>query len=490
MKKLIGLILVFAIFFSVFGVSYAEWREEKLKELSKATAKEDLMANSYESIRISLLPTEDFSEGYIALFSGTATKEVDYRFQNLEEMYTFMEEVYPTQMGVYQIYLYLDPIAIAESNLEKKVDTQTDYEDHLEALFSLYEETRFACVLPAYSVQYWEDADGRVTAKEEELLDFVKRTDEHSNVETFFLGFEEWLINNPGNYVSGTLNNSDIHALLTGLVMRDVFLEERKYLVTTETLEEKLELTREVCEKVEGDVYADLSKLDVVLIGDSILGNYTDSASVAGVIEGFTGANVYICAQGGATAAPTKEFPFNFEDMVRRFLVNSVEDLDDCTFKSEVEKFHTYAKSKREKVFILNFGINDYYRGIDIADFEASYRNGIQSIKEAYPEAEIVVMGANFVTMYNNGEDLFNENTKGLVSYVDVTEKVAKEEGTFYLDNYQYFLEMVEEKLVEDVDDLLADKTHPNEDGRYLIGQRIIKVISDGIEIENSKKTK
>ena len=67
------------------------------------------------------------------------------------------------------------------------------------------------------------------------------------------------------------------------------------------------------------NVYPDLSDHCLVFFGDSVIGNYTDSASIPGVVAGLTGAAVYNCGYGGNSAALGEERTISLPGIVDAF---------------------------------------------------------------------------------------------------------------------------------------------------------------------------
>ena len=131
-------------------------------------------------------------------------------------------------------------------------------------------------------------------------------------------------------------------------------------------------------------------------------------------------------------------------------------------------------------MFVINYGLNDYYNGAalvsedpyDISTYGGALRGGIQKLKEAYPDAQIVLMTPNFTTYFDYGQGRNSEEGGMLEDYAKLALEVAKEQQIEVLDNY-HELPITKENWKDYQD----DGCHLNERGRFLLGSRIAKMI-------------
>lgn len=436
---------------------------------------EELQENYYSCFKLSLLPTEDFSHGDIEFFTGMATLEADYLFCNLKDVGDFLEEVYATQEEVKEIYLYLDPVEIsgAYGNIARFYGEA--YSEYLLDVMSRHPETFFGFVLPNYSIEYWRGLDdGERLEAQTCIKDFRNLTALCENAKVYFMGFEDWLVGNSANYVDERMHNEDVHSFLIALMLwRD------EYVLTGENFAERFGLVEQMVRNVEIHEKTDLSKYDLIFFGDSVIGNYTDSLSIPGAVQGLTGARVYNLGNGGSMASEDEKLELYFGSMVVRFLKGDVKDLEECTFKEGVERYYEDGHAGRTQCFVINYGLNDFFRSrpvdnpdnpLDIGTYGGALRSGLEKLKEAYPEAIFVLSGPNLITAYENGTRISEPSGGVLEEYADIARKVAEAYGGLYFDTYHDTCYTLEQAGI-----YLADGYHPNHRGRFLLAQRFVE---------------
>ncbi len=148
-------------------------------------------------------------------------------------------------------------------------------------------------------------------------------------------------------------------------------------------------------------------------------------------------------------------------------------------FNNEVDKFHTDYLSKKNKYnnlyIFIEFGLNDYFSGKPLGDISDDYMTyagaliaGIESLKQAYPEAVITLLTPNHVTEFDCGNSLQEPANVPLVEYSNVVKEIAEYEDCYVLDIYEKTEFPYEEYFT-----FLQDGVHPGFSGRYYIGREI-----------------
>ena len=131
--------------------------------------------------------------------------------------------------------------------------------------------------------------------------------------------------------------------------------------------------------------------------------------------------------------------------------------------------------------FLVHYGLNDYFNGVavenandlyDVETYSGALRGSVQSLKEKYPDALIILMTPPFCCAFSNGMDRNSEVGGVLTEYVAAVEKVAKEQDVLCMNNY-IGLGITEENS----EVYLADGVHLNETGRFILGQQIVWVL-------------
>ena len=221
-----------------------------------------------------------------------------------------------------------------------------------------------------------------------------------------------------------------------------------------------------------------------VFFGDSVIGNFTDSMSIPGVVNGLTGGTVINCGYGGMAAAKREGNNYGIVDVVDAFLSNDytlfAEEKGAQTVIEGITNFHDkHTKVKKDKlVFFLSLGLNDYMSGCpleangedDIYSFEGAIKTAVTKLRTAYPESEIILMSPNYLGLFNGGTDEINGNT--LKDFIKLLEKMNFELDTLYIDVYD------ESGITEENEkDFISDHVHPNEYGRYDIGNLVYKYL-------------
>lgn len=163
----------------------------------------------------------------------------------------------------------------------------------------------------------------------------------------------------------------------------------------------------------------------IVVMGDSIVGNYTGELSVCGGIQERTGANVVNCAFGGSVICPKDETtnwkPFSFKNLADAIKSGDFSSQDTALealaeagasnggITPEIaERFRANLTALKTVDFnnvttlVLCFGTNDWYKEKDIGEPAsliaslnnnvcASLRNGLSSIMKTYPHIRVVI---------------------------------------------------------------------------------------------------
>ena len=122
---------------------------------------------------------------------------------------------------------------------------------------------------------------------------------------------------------------------------------------------------------------------------------------------------------------------------------------------------------------------DETHRGNKIDKFEENYREIISIIKSKLPKTKIFLFGSFFIPVnFAEKKDLWNHMEK-LYSYVEVVEKIAKENGIPFTKLQPLMDEATKDGNVEKV---LYDGIHPNVKGSVIIADTIFEQISKYIK--------
>ena len=101
----------------------------------------------------------------------------------------------------------------------------------------------------------------------------------------------------------------------------------------------------------------------------------------------------------------------------------------------------------------------------DITSFSGALRTSISRLKEAYPNACILLSAPNYTSYHSNGTEIQTEAGGVVTDYVNAVLTIAAENNCLVLNNYTEAGINAENHTV-----YLSDGCHPNERGRFIVG--------------------
>ena len=376
------------------------------------------------------------------------------------------------------VYMGIDPYAVSSLYGNHASLYAGDYAKYLTCQIQAHPDTVFEFLLPFASLSYLRSVSDR---KYDEIMEsyrnFVNILLPYDNARVYFLGYEEWLIANPGNYDDTGQCTEDI----AGTVLLKTFQDDY-YLLRADNMEERLGYMTELVRDSSAPP-PDLSQWCAIFFGDSIFDCVYNSTSIPNVVGFLTGAQVYNCAKGSTPAAadPAKsDGRLSFPEMAERFIRGDTSGLEeDNDFVRGLRKYLSDDHSGKRYCFIINFGLNDYFSGMsveneadpeDIRTYAGSLRTGIGMLHAHYPDAVIILMGPTYTLEFSEGTQPRGEQGGVLLDYVETAEKVAEDTGVCFINSYKEF--GIDKRNQQQY---LADGCHPKETGRFYIGNQIIR---------------
>lgn len=483
LKILIFVIILVVLVLSVlWGISaYQEKQHEKKLE----EARMQLQSDEVQGLFCAMFPLDTYDAEDFEFYKGIKTIMLDEPLKSGEELVSYVESVLLQHQYLQSIYIGLSK-PMEELDIETLQEREQAFiepwEYDLQALISQFSEIEFKLILEYPSAK----ALSAYTESEIELLyewyEFVADIFSigMSHVKVYMPGAETWALGNRANYLkNGAPNEAVAEFVLGQIICMDRFVLDSK------NVDDKIEAIEEAIEK-DMELSNEKNEYTYVFFGDSVIGNFTDSMSIPGVIKGFTNGTVINCGYGGMAAAKRVGNNYGITDIVDAFLSG-----DYMTFAASSEAsaqtamegimtFHDkHTKVDEEKlVFILSLGLNDYMSGCsleenganDVYSFEGAIKIAVQKLKEAYPESKIILMSPNYLGLFDGGTEEINGHT--LKDFIKLLEKINFELDTLYIDVYD------ESGIIrENEEEFLSDHVHPNEYGRYDIGNLVYKHI-------------
>lgn len=472
MKKAIHIffILVLAAVIGVGVYRYMEYRKyAPLREDYERIATED-----YNAVFFSTFPIEHYTEEDYIYYRGIYPLKASYCIPDMETLNEYFTRVSETWNEVEMVYLGVRPDIVTADDLLNLINT--------------WEDKRFEVIIAYPSLEYWKDLDEEeYPAALSAYTDFVNtlmpcyEDNEwlQSSLALYFYSSTEWLVGNKANYESNFNVNEGISHILSMYSDQD-----HGYQLTLDNYEEVLEDFETLvsdCRTEEESAYPDFSKWDVVFFGDSVIA-FSETSSIPGAFGGLTGAHTYNCGSGGSGATVVEGAPAGIPVVVDAFLAEDLSRFrEDSQIYAGMSDYFEHAKKKRQKCFVLNFGLNDFYTGCqvrsedpgDIHTYAGALRTAVDKLQTAYPDAVIVLMTPNFTSYFGNGLEPQSDVGGLMPDYVAAVTSICDEKDLLLYDSYN-LLGIDGTNFTE----YLLDGTHPNESTRYTMAQGLAKLLA------------
>lgn len=466
-----GVIFLFLAIVIVFIILYSNligiWKD--LGRFSKM---------NYEGAFFSMYDISCYSEEDFVTYRGVLTVKAEQPVESWSILSRYLDRIFSSQNTVTNVFLGLDPAALWEKSQHKEEKWVKNLDQYLTSYITARQDVSFDILLPTYQLGVWTELSA---AQVEENLNAYSKLIEglsgYPNVTMYFLGGEQWLIANPANYMANGQTNVEVSRKILLYTFCD---REYQILPSNSSI-----LFEQVISQVEQEwtaptIYPDLSKLCIVFFGDSILTCKEGSMSIPGVVEGLSGAQVYNCGEGGLPAAGNPTTFFNLNGVINHFMTQDISGEPNKNFGHGLTDYMEEDHEGKKLCFVLNVGLNDFFVGFpienqadayDTATYAGALRTGIRSLKEAYPDALILVMAPTYSIFTMN----INSEVGGVLpDYVEAVVRVAEEMGVYCMNNYYDSGIDAESQAY-----YLADGTHPNETGCFYLGGQIVEYLGN-----------
>lgn len=440
-----------------------------------------MQAEEYEGIFVSMYPIDNFAETDFVTYLERKVIKAQSTVQSLPQMSKYLKKALGSQKSITHVYMGLDSAQIWEDCKEEDDVLQKQLQENLLVFAQEHPEVSFEILLPFVSLDDWMQKDEQErTLVQESCFHLLAVLDDHANIKVYFMGAAHWLIANPGNYQEGS---TDIVNEETAQKIMLYTFCDGAYVITPINAPVLFGMLNELIAKEEEapHIYLDLSQWCIVFFGDSVIGNYTGSFSVPGAVKGLSGAEVYNCAIGGSTATFDTKNKENSPG-ISAFLAQDAVMEGTQHYQEELRAYLEGSHEEKKLCFVLNYGLNDYFTGCapdneenpyDGTSYGGALRADVKALKEAYPDAYIILAAPNYISYYEHGQDINGEQGGRLTDYVETAGNVAEEMELSFLNSYTEL-----GMNADNCSDYLADEVHLNEEGRFLLAERIIESIA------------
>ena len=237
----------------------------------------------------------------------------------------------------------------------------------------------------------------------------------------------------------------------------------------------------------------DDDRMESLVLGDSIWGNYRDDTGVAAKLDVYLArlgvdATVYNAAIGGtrATLDPEDnqyEFGPASENSLAKMvsILNGETDVELLQGKPAYDDMKAALEARGDiDAVIIAYGMNDFLSQAPINDsddpwtgFGTALTQGVFGVRRACPSAQILIAAPTYASYFSI--PVQNMGEKALYNYASVACDVARGQETLCLDAY--------DNLGIDAynaDEYLEDGVHLNEDGRDLYARAVASCLVYG----------
>lgn len=480
MKKTIRILFIFILLIAIglgtyFGVQ--RYREYKKYEPLR-TDLERISTEKYDAVFFSTFPITHFTEEDFLKYREIESLNASYCIPDLATLTDYLDRAAATDNRIDIVYLGIRPDIVTVDDL-------------IELMASLGD--RYYEIVIAYpSLNYWKGlSEEEYLTQLDAYRDFISQLmplyEENEWLQNYlavyFYGNVEWLVANSANYESDFGINEGMSHILS--MYTDA---EHGYQLTPETYETALEtfetLVQDCRAKADDPTpeYPDLSDWDVTFFGDSIIA-FSETTSIPGAFSGLTGAHIYNCAIGGSTAAVAEGTvtPSGVAEVVDIFLSKDLKRIsEDSKMYAGMYDYVKYAKKKRQKCFVLGFGMNDFFVGApirndadpyDTATYTGALRTAVEKLQTAYPDAVILLIAPNYTVCFENGQGIQSAVGGTLPQYVDAMKTLSEEKGLLFYNSYTELNIDIKNQA-----NFLLDGCHPNEITRYRMACDLAKL--------------
>lgn len=466
-KQTLILISVLCLILIAFAFFFAPaFQDRRVRSLSMQSIQES--AGTYDSYFLSMFPITEFHEEDFRTYEALSLMKLSYTIPDYDTLKAF----FVTLQGnapIKKIYLGLDPAKLSGEQATE--------------LIAMLPDTVFSIFLYPRSLDQWkeiQESDSLLSAYHDLTVTLISLP--LVKVYPFFA--QEWVIANPDNYLTSNelKDDIDLRIYLYSLFAnesRDCCIREEDAEILFDQFHELI-----VAAKEGAVFFPDLSSRKIVFLGDSVIGNFTDRRSIPAYLHDLAGAATYNCGWGGATATDTGLCCLHpvLDALISGNLQELPTDVQAYTGLSQLYAAETPSSlNSPDTVFVLHYGINDYYLGLpletsdplDTNSFAGAMRNGITRLKQAFPQASIVIILPNHIFTFENGTEVLSDHGMVYEDYIDTLSQIALDYNLPVLDAYHQIING--EKTYVHVD----DNTHPNDYGRFQIAYALMHVIAE-----------
>ena len=494
-KKMLGfgivvvaVVVLIVLFMDKVLPEKAEWKDDPVRQTQVEDTLKQLNNQEVKGLLCSMYPMDTYDVGDILTYRGINTILLPTQLNSGKELVQFLKKALKEKHSLEAVYVGISMEEITalqggsvQGGLVHMFADVFSWDDELLEIIKLHPEIRFHIMVEYPPITEFHEKNIIERARQlkwySDLTVLFSAQESCSNMILFLPEAEEWLVTNQANYLeNGQPNYEAAKYVLGQMTCND------KYSVNLETRFQKLAEINNMIKEIE-EVKTIDSEYTFVFFGDSVIGNYTDSLSIPGVISGYTDARIINCGYGGLSAAKKNADDIGFADIVDAFLAGEFAHYQEGKpVKEGTQIFHAELNriNMGKLVFFISLGLNDYMSGCDlegavpgdIATFKGAMEYGISRLQETYPDSEVILLTPNYLGMFENGTEVHNGHV--FKEFVDTVIVLGEELNLKCIDVFHESGIDGETGKV-----LLADWVHPSVYGRFEVGKLIAGYLCD-----------
>lgn len=450
---------------------------------------ENIGASGADSMLLSMYPVRTYNEEILYTQMLTVAEMLDVPLDNGMQLVAVLETILDQPHTLNKVFLGIHTEGIWDKRTQplnlsyqsEILEEGYSWEGALAELAKRNPEITFEVVLYYPSINSLTAMDPEMV---EGMIDWYGYVAEQlcdqkklPNLHLFMPGCEEWLICNEDNYQDAVNLTAEVADELERLIFC-----QYHYMVTKDNVKEKSEKLRQLVQEYQTkQMPANQEGYTYVFLGDSVIGNYSGSLSIPGIVSYMTGADTINCGYGGLAATKRTPDSAGLQDVIDKLLATgadrNVDDIGNENAKRGIKQFWNagFEKETDRLAFFLYFGINDYMCGYPVynkdmneACYKGALQEAVEALQEVYPNAEIILMTPNLIARGDFGALPNSEEGAPYVEYVRAVRDLGQEKGFKVIDIYESFTFTTEE-----IPQYLEDLCHPNYQFRFEIGEKV-----------------
>ncbi|MCQ2492960.1 MAG: SGNH/GDSL hydrolase family protein [Lachnospiraceae bacterium] len=449
---------------------YSFSRSDYLSNSNIISDLHELNEYTYDTVLLSMYDISNYNMDYFPTYMGWNCKPTKNILTSTDVINTYNQFIFSGKRTINQYLFCIDPYIIYESlGFDSKTYSSEIYDSVIEMIDD-NPTTTFYLYFPSYSINHFRNYTAtdfsNLRTAYKILADELAQYD---NVKLYYSGYEEYIYNNTYLYEDGSdclMHYDTENAFLLENLADNTLIDADELVDYVDLLISNIQSPDNMT-----DSTYDLSEYCTVYCGDSILALISDNTGIPYIISNFSGMGCILRAIGGSNAATVDGNEMSLKYQLNPDIINS-----------EIEAF---GMSEKKLLFVIEFGLNDYFVGLPINNPRDKYdeytysgiiRSSIELIREEWPDSQILVIVPGYITMRQNGNERVSPKGGILDDYRKAAQKIIDEYGLYSINLCEIGITQ------ENSDTYLNDQVHYNSLGRYYVARAIMEYICSEVK--------